>query len=388
MSATIHLQAKDARAIGRGHPWVYRQAVGRRRQKLSRGTVVELVGPDGHFLGRGLFDPGSAIAVRVWTRDPRESIDAHLLARRIAQAHARRVRFGIPERTDVYRIANAEGDDLPGLLIERYGAYVSVELQSPALRRMRKAIAGAVQATLPCAGAVLRDGDETTQLFGEPVPEECTVREPTAQLVARVGAPGKTGVFMDMREVRVRLATLSAGRRVLNLFAHTGAFSACAAGAGATEVVSVDLSGHYLEYARRNVELTAPNFDAHETIAGDVFRTLADLAREERRFDLVIADPPSFSTSREGGSFQADKRYPELVKGVLRVLGPGGLLIAATNHRGTTQEQFLRRLHDGAHALRRSLRVHEVHGQPADYPVLPVLPETAHLLVVVAEADD
>lgn len=385
---TFQLETKHARAVAKGHPWVYRQALGRSRAKVRRGAVVELVGPDRRFLGRGLFDPGSGIAVRVWTRTREQPLDGTLIAHRLAAAAERRTRFGVDRRATTYRLANAEGDGLPGLLVDRFGDHLSVEIQTEALRAWRAELAAAVQAVFPGRGAVLRDGERTTHLCGPEVPEECQVVEPTARLVALVGAQGKPGVFMDMREVRVRLAQLVPGRSFLNLFAHTGAFSACAARAGASEVVSVDLSGRYLDVAARNVEASAPGFDAHVCYAEDVFRTLAEFSREERRFDVVLADPPSFSTSRKGGSFQADKRYPELVKAALRVLAPGGVLIAATNHRGTTREQFLKRLQDGAHAERRVLRVHEFHGQPADYPVPPVLPEFAHLLVAVCQADE
>ena len=157
-----------------------------------------------------------------------------------------------------------------------------------------------------------------------------------------------------------------------------------AARAGATEVLSVDLSAPHLDVARRNVELTCPGYAAHEVEVADVFDSLTTLARRGRTFDAVLIDPPTFSSSKRSGSWSVKDHYRPVVRAALRTLAPGGLLICATNWRGINREQFLRLIHDGAHTESVDLRVLEVHGQPADYPVLPVLPETAYLHVVVA----
>lgn len=376
----MFLHPKDSRAIAQGHPWVYREAVAEKPTKLRAGQVVEVAGPGRPFLGRGIYDPGSSIAVRVWTRQDGERIDETLVAARLRAAVARRERLRIPERTTAWRVANAEGDGLPGILVDRFGDWLSLTLQTDALRGWAEPIVAALQRSVPARGIYLRDAEEESVLVaGEPCPGEVEVREPAVRALVAPGRSGKPGLFPDMREARAAVAAIARDRRVLNLFAHTGAFSAAAAAAGAAQVVSVDLSGRYLETARRNVELNAPGYSTHETLAGDAFETLARLRREERRFDVIVCDPPSFSSSKKGGSFSVREDYRPLVRAALRLLEPGGVACFATNFRGVTREQFLRTLHDGAEMEGVALVVLTVLGQPADFPFLPVMPEAAYL---------
>jgi len=170
-----------------------------------------------------------------------------------------------------------------------------------------------------------------------------------------------------------------AGRKLLNLFAHTGAWSAAAAGAGAAEVISVDLSGPYLDIAAENVELTAPGYDAHTCVKQDVFEFLAHAEREGLTFDAILIDPPTFSSSRTSGTFNVKDRYRPLVRAALRVLEPRGLLLCATNWRGISREDFLHILQDAAGLDGNDLRVLTVLGQPADHPVVPAFPDAAYL---------
>jgi 23S rRNA (cytosine1962-C5)-methyltransferase len=379
VTATVFLHPKDSRAIAQGHPWVYREAVAEKPQKLKAGQVVDVAGPGRPFLGRGIYDPGTGIAVRVWTRDERERVDEEMIAARLLAASELRETLRIPQRTTAFRVANAEGDGLPGVVVDRFDEWLVLTLQTDALRDWAEPIVAALARTVPARGIYLRAGEECVLVAGDRCPDELEVREPSVRCLVSPGAPGKPGLFPDMREARVALAPLAAERRFLNLFAHTGAFSATAAAAGAAEVVSVDLSARYLAVARRNVELNAPGFAHHETVAGDVFETLVGFARAGRRFDVVLCDPPSFSSSKKSGTFSVKDDYRPLVRAALRVLEPGGVACFATNFRGVSREQFLRTLHDGAEMENVALRVLTVLGQPADFPVLPVMPEASYL---------
>ena len=381
----LRVHPKDARAVAQGHPWVYREAVAERPRGLRPGEIVDIGTADLGFLARGVFDPAGGVAVRVWTRDAGERIDAELVARRAREADEVRRRLGIPQRTDAYRVVHGEGDRLPGVLVDRWGDYLSVTLQGDALRRHERMILEGITAALPAKGVYLRDDDASRLVAGKPCPDEIEVREPTCRLLVRIAAPGKPGLFTDMREVRVALAPLTHGRTFLNLFAHTGAFSAAAAVAGATEIVSVDLSRPYLETARRNVDLNAAGAP-HETVAGDVFEVLRRFASDGRRFDVIVADPPTFSSSKTSGSFNVKDDYRSLARASLRTLVPGGLLVAATNFRGIDTDAFLRLLHDAAEMERASLRVLQVMGQGADHPSLAMVPETRHLHVAFVTA--
>jgi 23S rRNA (cytosine1962-C5)-methyltransferase len=379
VASTVFLHAKDSRAIAQGHPWVYREAIAEKPQKLKPGQVVEIAGPGRPFLGLGIYDPGSSIAVRVWTRTEGERIDETMIAARLKAAVALREMMHVPEKTSAWRVANAEGDGLPGILVDRFGDWLTLTLQTDALRTWADPIVAALANTIPARGIYLRTDEACVLVHGKPCPDEIEVREPSVRCLVSPASPGKPGLFPDMRDARSALAPAVKGRSFLNLFAHTGAFSAMAAGAGASEIVSVDLSPRYLAVARRNVELNAPGFAAHECVAGDVFESLVRLAREGRKFGVLVCDPPSFSSSKKSGAFSVRDDYRPLVRGALRVLEPGGLACFATNFRGVTREQFVRTIHDGAEMEGVSLRVLSVLSQPADFPVPSIMPEAAYL---------
>lgn len=383
MPRQVHLHPKDARAVAQGHPWVYREAVAERPRDLKSGEIVEVKSPGREYLATGIADPASGVYVRVWTREPGERIDGALITRRLREAAALRETAGIPARTDAYRVANAEGDLLPGVVVERWGEWASVTLHTDSLQRWTDAIVDAVAEVVPSKGVYLRNDDGNRLARGEPCPDWFEVKEPTGRFLVQLSMPGKPGLFTDMREVRVALAPLVTGKRFLNLFAYTGAFSGMAAAAGASEIVSVDLSRAFLDVAARNVERNAPGFARHETVAADVFETLRRFADEKRRFDVVLSDPPTFSSSKASGAFTVKDHYRPLVRAALRVLEPGGLLVAATNSRGIDREAFVRMIHDAGEMERADLRVLAVLGQPADYPAPALMADGRYLSVVL-----
>lgn len=407
MARTIRIQAKDGRAIALGHPWVWRQAVVERPKALRAGDVVDVSSEDRPFLGRGIWDPDGSVPVRIWTRDDTERLDAELIALRVRQAVALREAAGVPARADAYRLVNSEGDRLPGIVVDRWDEWVSVTLQIAALRPWEERIVAAVSAAVPSRGLYVRDDDHARLAAGEAAPARLSVREPSGVFEVQLAKPGKPGLFTDMREVRALFAPMLRGKSFLNLFAHTGAFSGAAAAARAAEIVSVDLSPQFLDVAERNVRANAaaaaaaasppsgdgtmirceiavpygpgPEAVRHERVAGDVFETLKRFASQGRKFSAVLADPPTFSSSKESGAFNVKDDYRRLIRMCLRVLEPGGLLLAATNWRGADRENFVRLLHDAAEMERADLRLLAALGQPADYPSLPLVPETRHL---------
>ncbi len=390
----VELKQKHVHAIRRGHPWVYRQALVGRARNLKAGAEVIVTDEKHRPLARGIIDPGASAVVRVWTTDPDEPIDQTLIERRLGEALALRELSGVADEATAYRLVNAEGDRMPGIVVERMGDWLAVTLQTHALKRFEKMLITALEKAVPAKGIVWLDEKRARLASGEAPPAELWVREPTGRFLIDLNTPGKPGLFMDMRQVRQALAPRFAGKRFLNLFAHTGAFSGAAAAAGASEIVDVDLSPNYLAVSEVNV--AANREDAaehheygelrHETIAGDVFESLRRLGSDGRLFDVVLCDPPTFSSSRQSGAFSVKDSYRPLVRASLRVLEPGGLLVCATNWRGISRTEFLHLLHDAGHAEQRDLRVMSVYGPPADYPVVPAFPDGDHLNVAMASA--
>ena len=198
--------------------------------------------------------------------------------------------------------------------------------------------------------------------------DELDVAEHGARFVIRPAAGLSPGLFLDMREVREWLRSNAAARTVLNLFAYTCAFGVKAALGGATRVLNLDLSRSYLEWGQQNYHLNGLAVDQHDFVYGDAFDWLARFARRRQRFDLVIVDPPSFSST----PFSVTRDYPRLAEAAARVVAPAGILLAATNHTGTSDERFEAWLQNGlSRAGRQGWIVQRWHEPAADFPVAP-----------------
>ena len=394
---TLRLQHEVARRIRLGHPWVYREALDPRRVvKDQPGAPVELVDWDGEFVGRGLFDGETAIAVRVMTRDPREQVGPELVQRRARAAVALRRRFLDLDSEQAMRVVHGESDGIPAVFVDRYADYLLCQVHSSAALGLLPALYDQLEADLtpnaiyeqrrfkPLSGeAPPRAAAELVRGFAAPV--EVEVREADLRFGVDVTAPLSVGLFADLRLGRRAVARWAAGRRVLNLFSYTGAISVYASRGGATEVVAVDVAAKAHARARRNFELSGLDPEKPEYIVGDVFKVLTRMADRKRLFDMVVIDPPAFASGTRGGKpWSAVKDFGELVDSALRVVAPGGLLAAASSTHKMTQADFDMSLADGAARAGTALRIVERCGLPPDFPVAPGFPEGNYLKFAVA----
>lgn len=380
----VQIDDEGARALRRGRPWVYREAV-RDISRCEPGAWAEVVDRQGAFVGAGLCDPDAAIAVRVLTRDAAEGLGPALLARRIEAALALRQRVLDLREVTAWRLCNGEGDRLPGLAIDVYGPYCVLELSTAAWTPHRELVIGVLSELLAPAGVVEksrlrpgRGGEVVQHLAGEEPPEELIVREGPASFAVTLRGTTKSGLFLDQRDTRAALRRLCDGCEVLNAFCSTGSLSVAAAQAGARRVSSLDLSRRALSRAKRNFEVNGLDPGAHEWLAGDAFEELPALERSGRRFDAVILDPPAFATSKRR-VFQAERDWRDLAALGIRLLRPRGLLVASSPMAALPLAAFERALAGGAQAAGTSLRVFDLRIQPADHPVDPACPERRHL---------
>jgi 23S rRNA (cytosine1962-C5)-methyltransferase len=376
-----------------GHPWIFRDALGGRPMREHAGDVVEVVDPTGAFLAKGLYDPEAAIAVRVVTRDQHELVDAALVQARVEAA--RRLRASLPELAEVeaLRVLNGDSEGLPGVTVDRYADYLVVHVFSAALVPLLDALYDALEAAYrpraiyeqrrfrPLGGEAPRGPAELRR--GAAAPPEVEVREGALRFGVDVTAPLSPGLFPDLREGRRAIAARAAGRRILNLFSYTGAIAVYAVHGGAREVVNVDLAAKAHARARRNLALSGLEPEAAEYLTGDAFKVLGDLLERPRRFDLVVLDPPSFGQSKTG-VFSTLKDYGSLVAESLKVLDPGGLLVAVANTAKLSAEEHDKAVGDGASRVGADLRIIERRGLPPDYVVAPGFPEGNYLKCVVA----
>lgn len=389
---TVRLPEDVAAKVRAGHPWVYREALGGRPLAAPSGEVVELVGPSGDFVARGIFDPDAIIAIRVVTRDPGERVGPELVARRVADAARLRRRF-VPADVDAFRILNAESDGVPAITADRYADYLVVHVFSPAAARFTDAVLDVLEAEFqPKAIYTQRrfkslggEAPRAAELVrGAAAPVELEVREGPLRFWVDVTAPLSTGLFLDLRQGRRAVAAWSAGRRVLNLFSYTGAISVWAQHGGATEVVAVDVAAKAHARARRNFTLNGFDAEKPEHIVGDAFKVLARFAERRRRFDLIVLDPPAFGTAGRGQVFSAAQDYRDLVQAALGALEPGGLVAAASSTHKIAPEEFDRMLADGAARAGTGLRIIERAWLPPDFCVSPGFPEGNYLKFAIA----
>ena len=378
-----------------GHPWVYREALGPRPIAPEPGTQIDLVDADGEFVGRALYDADSAIALRVFVRKPDIAIDGRLIRERVRAALALRKRVIDLDKLGCVRLVNAESDGLPGIVVERYGDYLVVQVYSAAIASLRDELYDAlVEQVAPKAIYEQRryrslggEAPRAAELVrGDVAPVEIEVAEDDLKFVVDVTAPLSTGLFADLREGRRAVRHWAKDRRVLNLFSYTGAISVYARAGGATEVCAIDVAAKAHARARRNFAASGFDPETPEHIVGDVFKVLARFVERNRKFDMVVVDPPAFASAaaRGGKPWSAMRDYAELITAALDVTEPGGLLVAASSTHKMSAEEFERALAEGALGANTRLQIIDRRTLPPDFPTVPGFPEASYLKFVVA----
>ncbi len=381
-----------ALAVHRGHPWVFREGLARPPRALPSGSAVELAGDDGQVIARGLFDPGSPIAVRVFDRAPQKGqrLDGAALAARLERAIAARDgRFG--EETTAYRLCNGEGDRAPGFVLDRYADLAVARLDTDAWLPHLPAVTARLVEPLRARGVTrlaIRleepgpDGKKFRMLHGDPPPDRLVVREHGMAMEVDLAHGQKTGAFLDQRDNRARVRALAQGKaRALNLFSYAGGFSIAAALGGAAHVTSVDVASAAHATAQRTFRENGVDPGAHAFVSADAFVFLDQARKRGQRFDLVVSDPPSFAPS-ERARGRAEAAYRKLHAAVAAVLDEGALFCASSCSSHVTMDDFLSTL-DDATLGRGDLSLRELFGQPADHPTLPAWPEGRYLKFVV-----
>lgn len=366
--------------LRRGFPWVYRdELIAGHDRPRAPGAALGLRGPGGERLGVGIWAPEGKVALRVWRFDE-GPIDAALVAERLRKARARRA---LPPETSAWRWLHGENDDAPGFRVDVWGEHLAVALDDPSLEPWLPAVVEALREQA-APRAIWRSarpggGRETgALLWGDGGDGEVVVLERGLRFLVHPGAGHDVGLFCDMRDMRQFLAPHCEGRRVLNLFAHTGAFSVLAAANGAASVHTVDLSANWLRRARQNLELNGLSADAHVFQAEDSLAALDQLRRKGARFDLIIADPPSFSHGPRG-EWSIRQDLGRLVAACCRVLSPEGWLLVASNHGGLSPKDFGAMVQAGALKAETPLRLLHEGAPPLDFPAALSFPESRYL---------
>ncbi len=372
--------------VSTGHGWIRRGSTVGPLPDAGPGDIVSVQALDGTWLARALYCPGEPIVARVLTRDPNRLCDASLFRRRALEALERRRRLAIDATQ--YRLINAEGDGLPGVVVDRYADYLVVQLTTPAANRLVTPVITACTEKGLYHGVFLnllprdrRQGDlpPGRWIHGAPGPDELVTQEGDIRFLVRPFAGLSTGIFLDQRDNRRIVAGLTRGLRVLNTFAYTGGFSVACARAGA-DVATLDISRRALEWARENFRLNDLPIDPDRFIRED---TSTHLRAHRGRYDAIILDPPAFSTTRN--TVWEPRRIPELHEAAFAAVRKGGTVVTFSNMRTLRPSTFLERITAGARRAGRRVAISACLEAGMDFPWDPGTPETRHLKGFVVE---
>lgn len=387
---TASLKPHKDESLSNGHLWIFSGALQQPPHWIEAGGLVDVKSATGQFVARGYYNPQTDIAIRILTRDIEEEVDLAFLRQRVRQAIELREVFD-PDVTNAYRLINAEGDDLPGLVVDRYAEILVAQIHTLGMERLQPLLIEALMAESGTHGILLRNDGQSRQREGlaveDPavvagfVPTQVTVRENNVLFVVDPWEGQKTGFFLDQRDKREALRKYSRGKRVLNCFSYTGGFSVYAALSGATRVTSVDVSAPAIEAARQHFVLNGLDPNQHEFRVANVFDYLEEARLNGEQFDVVVLDPPAFAKT-QGARTQALKAYRRLNQLGMQVLRPGGILLSCSCSGVVGMDDLLGVISQSAQREHRSIQLLESYTHGVDHPIHLAMPETAYLKAV------
>lgn len=384
------LRLRRGRERVRTHPWLFKGEVAD-VSTAEPGATVRVVDAAGRFVGRGLYNPRPALCCRLYTWQD-EPLDEAFFVRRVRAAVARRSRGGAAP--EVARLVWSEADGLPGFVCDRYGPALVIQCLTLGMAQRRRVLVDALRAVLGPLPVYSADEPGPAALEGfEPErgwldqagPDRVVVEEGAVRLGVTPGRGQKTGLYLDQRENRLRVAALApVGGEVLDAFAYTGAFACQALAAGADRAVCLESSPEAIAGARENFRLNGLEARA-EIVAGNAFDELRRLDREGRRFALIVLDPPPFARGRQALEAAA-RGYKEVNLRAMRLLAPGGTLLTFTCSHHVSAGLFEDIARSAAADVGARLLVRERLTQSSDHPELLTVPETRYLKGLRLEA--
>jgi 23S rRNA (cytosine1962-C5)-methyltransferase len=382
---TIRLSARKDRRVRSGHPWIFSNEIEENVGSLEPGGIVTVTTATGRFIGRGYANPNALIAVRLLSRNRSDDITTpEFYARRFRQALAYREGM-YPDRRSC-RVFHAESDGVPGLIIDRYNDVLAVQLNTLGLETHKEIIGQAIQEVFSPQAIILHNDtreralegleQERTIWFGD-LPQTIDIDEFGVGFRVQPMTGLHAGHYFDQTDNIIHGASLCTGKRVMDLYANSGAFGLHALAAGATEVVFVDKQEPCCIEIETNLSING--FEDRATILCDEGkRTVEALLIQGTRFDVVHLDPPPFAKSRKTVT-SALRGYTELNRLCMQLVKPGGHLLTSSRSVHIQEDRYIECLQKAAETAGRQLRMAYRGAQSADHPVLPAVPETRHL---------
>jgi 23S rRNA (cytosine1962-C5)-methyltransferase len=379
----VILKRGREKSVLRGHPWIFSGAVAKIEGEISPGDIGEVYSQDGHFLGTGHLNPRSQIIVRILTQK-KEELGENYFRDRISKAGILRNQR-LEDKTNAYRVINGEGDYLPGLIVDRYGGTLILQCLTAGMDRLKGILTNLLakefhpQSIYERSDVGTRSEEGLTEssglLYGKKVPDFIEIKEYGCRFRVNVKKGQKTGFYLDQRENRFPLRDLSEGKRILDCFCYTGAFSIHGGLGGAKEMTLVDSSEEALGMAKEHFNLNQLEKVPHQIIRGDVFEVMRGL---EQGYDIVVLDPPPFA-KRKGHLPSASRGYKDLNLWAFRLLNKWGILFTFSCSHHMSWELFQKIIFSAALDSGRNVQLLSRMGHPWDHPINLYHPEGEYL---------
>jgi len=383
----IILKSGREKSLLRRHPWIFSGAIERVDGSSASGDTLPVYDAAGSFLARAAYNPDSQIVARVWSWREDERIDAGFFRGMIAKALAMRTELKLADKSNGMRLIHAESDGLPGLIVDRYGDVLVMQIGCAGPERWRETIADILyELCKPVCIYERSDSDSRTLerlelrngVLRGTLPDNVEVIENGLRFNIDVVSGQKTGFYLDQRDNRALTDALAGDKDVLNCFCYTGGFSLYALRGGAKSVLSIDASAEALRIAAENVTRNGLDGSRVEWLEADVFQALRTLRDQNRKFDLIILDPPKFAPTAAFAE-KAARGYKDINLLGFKLLRPGGLLCTYSCSGGISEDLFQKIIAGAAlDAGVNAQIVHHLHAS-ADHPVLLSFPEGAYL---------
>lgn len=414
--AKVILKPGREKSVQKHHPWVFSGAIASWEGEVANGDIAEVVSSDGIWLARGTINRHSQIVARILTWNEDEPIDQEFWRSRLERAWSVRSGLASDTKTTAYRLVNAEGDGLPGLIVDRYGDWLVVQFHTRGMDCAKEQILKEIKLLSPAHGIYERSDAEVREkegvppsagvLSGENPPDTVEILENGLLFLVDIKRGHKTGFYLDQRDNRRRSAPYLQDCDVLNCFSYSGAFAVYAAAAGAKSIINIDTSEDALELARHNIDLNKPfsgtsdkallsekdhqkspfpitsrSADSDiivEYVAGDIFAELRRFRADNRKFDAVILDPPKFA-QRISQINSAARGYQDINRLSMSILRPGGILVTFSCSGLVSPDLFQKIIFSASLEAEREVQILEKLGHSTDHPILITVPETEYL---------
>ena len=384
----VYLRKKIAPRIANGHPWIYGNEVERIDGPVDGGDIVSVFYGDGKFAGKGYINPKSQILVRLLTRKD-EPIDENFIHNRIQQAWNYRQKIGYTENC---RLVFGEADQLPALIIDKFNDYFVIQTLSLGIDKWKQAIVRALESIFSPKGIYERNDVPVRELEGLPqqkgflsAPFDTTIiiQENGLQFYVDIENGQKTGYFLDQQSNRRAIQHIVKGADVLGVFTYTGTFEIHAAHYGAKSVLGLDISENAVLQANKNAALNGlENSCRFEAV--NAFDVLKQWAKEDRRYDVVMLDPPAFTKSRENIQ-KALTGYKEINLRGMKLLRNGGFLVTSSCTNLVSPDQFIQTIEMAAKDARKKIRQVTFQQQSSDHPIIWGMENTNYLKFLIVE---